>query len=53
MQMHTTKHRTELGDPNGGVRDRSEGAEGVCITIGRMTVSTNQIPPLPHKVPRH
>jgi hypothetical protein len=29
---------------NGGVRERTEGAEGVCNPIGR-TVSTNQTPP--------
>jgi hypothetical protein len=29
-------------DPNGGVRGRNEGAEGVCNPIGRTTISTNQ-----------
>jgi hypothetical protein len=28
----------------GGVRERSEGAEGVCNPIGRTTISTNQTP---------
>jgi len=28
--------------PNGGVRKRTEGAEGVCNPIGRTTISTNQ-----------
>jgi hypothetical protein len=28
--------------PHGGVRERTEGAEGVCNPIGRTTISTNQ-----------
>jgi hypothetical protein len=28
--------------PNGGVRERTEGAEGVYNSIGRTTISTNQ-----------
>jgi hypothetical protein len=39
------KHR----NPNGGLR-RTEGAERVCNSIGRITISTNQIPP--HTAPR-
>jgi hypothetical protein len=35
---------TENGDPNGGVRGRTEGVKGVCNHTGR-TLSTNQIPP--------
>ena len=35
---HQTKHR----DPNGGVRERTKGAEGVCNFIGRTTISINQ-----------
>jgi hypothetical protein len=35
---------TEHGDSNGGVRESSDGAEGVCNFIGRATTSTNQIP---------
>jgi hypothetical protein len=27
---------------NGGVREKTEGAEGICNTIGRPTISTNQ-----------
>jgi hypothetical protein len=34
------KHR----EPNGGVRGRTEEAEGVCKSIGRTTISTNQNP---------
>ena len=30
------------GDPNGEVRTRTVGAEGVCNLIGRTTISTNQ-----------
>jgi hypothetical protein len=28
-------------DPNGGIRERTEGAEGVCNPIERTTISTN------------
>ena len=41
MQILTANHQTEPGDPNGRDRGRTEGAEGVCNTIGR-TISTNQ-----------
>jgi hypothetical protein len=41
MQMSTAKHWTECGDPNGEVRARTVGAEGVCSLKGR-TISTNQ-----------
>jgi hypothetical protein len=30
-----------LGNPNGGIRGRTEGAEGVCNPIGRIIISTN------------
>jgi hypothetical protein len=30
--------------PNGGVRERTEGAEGVCNPIGGTIISTNQTP---------
>ena len=43
-QMLATNHWTECGIPNGGVRERTEGAEGVCNPIGRTTMSTNQTP---------
>jgi hypothetical protein len=37
-----TEHRV----PKGGVRERTEGSEGICSPIGRKTISkTNQIPP--------
>jgi hypothetical protein len=35
---------TEHGDPNGGVRGRTEGAEGVCSPIGGTTIWTKQYP---------
>ena len=40
--MLTANHRTEHRDPSGGVRGRTERAEGVCNPIGRTTISTNQ-----------
>jgi hypothetical protein len=40
--MLTAKHRIEHRDHNGGVREKTEGAEGVYNTIGRTTISTNQ-----------
>jgi hypothetical protein len=42
--MFTANHQIDHGDPNGGVRGRAEGAEGVCKSIGRTTISTNQSP---------
>jgi hypothetical protein len=33
--------------PNGGVRERTERAIGVCNYTGRTTISTNQTPPIP------
>jgi len=44
MQMLSANYQTECGGPNGGVRGRTEGAEGVCNPIGRMRVSTNHTP---------
>jgi hypothetical protein len=44
MWVHVANHQTECRDPNGGVRGRTKGAEGVCNPIGRTTLSTNQIP---------
>jgi hypothetical protein len=38
-----TGHRVPNGVPNGGVRKRTEGVEGVCNPKER-TISTNQIP---------
>jgi len=42
--MLTAYDWTEHGDPNGGFIERTEGAEGVCNLIGRITISNNQIP---------
>jgi hypothetical protein len=37
--MLAANHGTEHGDPDGGVRGRTEeGAEGVCNPIGRTTI---------------
>jgi hypothetical protein len=43
--MITANHWTKFRDPNGGVRLRTEGAEGVCNTIGRITISIKQTAP--------
>jgi hypothetical protein len=40
-QMQASNHWNEHGIPSGGVRERTEGAEGVCNSIGRTTISTN------------
>jgi hypothetical protein len=44
MWMLAANHWTEGGVPNGGVRERTEGAERVCNPIGRTTISANQSP---------
>jgi hypothetical protein len=41
-QILPASHWTEHGVPNGGVRERIEGTEGLWNTIGRTTISTNQ-----------
>jgi hypothetical protein len=43
MQVYAAKHWTEYRNPNGEVRARTAGAEGVCNPIGRITITTNQI----------
>ena len=43
--MLVANHWTELGIPYGGVKERTEGAEGVCNPIGRTTISTKQTSP--------
>jgi hypothetical protein len=45
MQMFKAKHQTKHGNPNGGVRERTEGVEGDCNPIGRTKISTIQTPP--------
>jgi hypothetical protein len=47
MRMFAANHGTEHRDPNGGIRGRTEGVEGVCNPIGRTTISTNQTPRVP------
>jgi len=44
MRMLAANHWTEQGEPNAGVREKTEGAEGFCNTIGRTTISTYQTP---------
>ena len=40
LANHWTEHRV----PNGGARERTQGAEGVCSPIGGTTIWTNQYP---------
>jgi len=42
--MLAANYQTEHRDLSGGVRERIEGSEGFCNTIGRTTISTNQTP---------
>jgi hypothetical protein len=42
--MLAANYRTEHWVPNGGVREKTERAEGVCNPIERTTISTNQTP---------
>ena len=44
MDQDTLNHCTECGVPNGGVRERTKGAEEVCNPIGRTTKSSSQTP---------
>ena len=44
-QMLTASYWTELGDPNGGVRERTEGAERVCKTHRRNNNINQPDPP--------
>jgi len=47
MRMLAANHWTGHRDCNERVRERTEGAEWVCILIGRTTMSTNESPPTP------
>jgi hypothetical protein len=50
--MLAANNWTEHRDPSGGIRGKTEGAEGVCNPIGRTTISTNQTSPeLPESKP--
>jgi hypothetical protein len=40
--MLSVNHWTEHRVTNGGARERTQGAEGVCNPIGGTTISTNQ-----------
>jgi hypothetical protein len=42
MEVLAANHQTEHWDPNEGVRERIERAEGVCNTREKTTISTNQ-----------
>jgi hypothetical protein len=42
--MLAANHWTEHRVPKIGVRERTEGVEGVCNPIGRVVISTNQTP---------
>jgi hypothetical protein len=42
--MLAANHWDEHRVPYGGIRERTEGAEGVCKPIGRTTLATNQTP---------
>jgi hypothetical protein len=44
MLMLAAHHQTEDSNPSGGVRGRTEEAEGVSNPIGRTTILTNQTP---------
>jgi len=46
MRTLVVNYWTEHRDLNGGVRERTEDAEGVCNPIGRTTISNNQTLPL-------
>ena len=41
-RMLAANHCTEHRVPNRGVREGTEGVEGICNPIGRTTISTNQ-----------
>jgi hypothetical protein len=40
--MLKANHWTDHGVCNGGIRERTKEPEGVCNSIGRTTISTNQ-----------
>jgi hypothetical protein len=42
MQIFPANLRTGHWNPNGGLKGKTEEAEGVCNPIGRTTISTNQ-----------
>jgi hypothetical protein len=44
MQIFTANHRTELWDPSGRVRGKTEGTKVDCNPMERTTILTNQTP---------
>jgi hypothetical protein len=50
--MVKANHWTECGVPKRGVRERTEGVEGVFNPIGRTTIPTNQTASLSPRAPR-
>jgi hypothetical protein len=50
MRMYTAKHWTEHRDPNGEVRARTIGTEGVFNLIRRTTIPTKQTPQSCHQL---
>jgi hypothetical protein len=48
MQMIAANHQAEHMDPNGGIRQRTEGAKEGCNPIGRTTISSKQTPQSSH-----
>ena len=40
----TADHWTEQGYTNGRIRRKTEGVEGDCVSIERVTISTNLLP---------
>jgi hypothetical protein len=49
--MLAANHWTDYGVTSGRVREKTEGAEGVCNPIGRIAISTIQT--LPSRAPRN
>ena len=45
--VFTVIYRVEHTAPNGGARESTQGAEGVCNPIGGTTIWTNRYPPPP------
>ena len=45
--MLTVRYWMDHRAPNGGARESTQGAKGICNSIGGTTVCTNQYPPEP------
>ena len=48
--MFTVSYWMDHRAPNGGARESTQGAEGICNPIGGTTIRTNQYLPLPELV---